>query len=183
MVLPVPFSVVAWGVVGAEQEHVVRVGTPGEFHGSDVSPGQVVGRGDCLVRLTSPSVNDLLQERRAALRESVLKWEIARDADVVEFARTAASIRALRNELQEAERRSQRLTIQAPEYGRVLRSLPESQRGKFLQTGDPIGLVASGRPLLRAWLTQDQLNAITADEGTRTRFRIPGRSSQTFFGT
>jgi hypothetical protein len=51
-----------------------------------------------------------------------------------------------------------------------------------LHTGEAIGLVVNGKPLLRTWLTQQQLEGILSDAGTVAQFRIPGRSSHTYTG-
>lgn len=181
--LPVPFAIVAWGVVAAEKEHVVRADTPGEFRGALVEPGTNVEAGTVMVRLTNENVDDLLTEKRRSVRAAVLKWEITSEADIVESARSMASLTALEQQLRETERQHAGLEIRSPAAGSVLSAMPDSHHGQFLSTGDAVGLIADGHPLIRTWLSQDQLEDVVGTPGTRVRFRMPGRSTRTFFGT
>ena len=180
--LPVPFDIVTWGIVGAETEHFVRIDTPGEFQDVVVTPGLRVSEGTPLIHLTNERVGEELRVTEVSLQESALKWEVARDNDVIDSTRIEAEIRALEDQLGEWQRKHRRLQIVAPANGYVLRILPESQRGRFFNMGDPVAVVVNGRPVLRVWLSQDQLNRIVQHVGTSVRYRIPGRSQRTFRG-
>jgi multidrug resistance efflux pump len=178
---PVPFDVVTMGVVGAEREHYVRVATPGTFQTADVAPGDFVERGGSLMQLSNERVQEDLNVAIANLEESTLKWQVARERDVVESARIEARIRSLQLQLSEALRRDRELQIVSPDTGYVLSVHGALHRGEFLKAGQPIAMVADGNPVLRLWLNQGQLNDISQDD-VKVRFRMSGSSEQTFWG-
>ena len=180
--LPVPFSIVVWGVVAAEEEHLLRTDTPGTLQVAEVTPGQDVSAGEAIVQLANQDLVDKLEETQQALREARLKWEILRDRNVAESTRTETSIRILTDRLAEYRRQQQELRIKAPSVGRVLNVIGESDRGRFFQTGEAVGLIAGGRPVLRTWLNQDQLNSIRSQPGCSAKFRVPSQSTKSLAG-
>ena len=182
LVVPVPFGVVAQGVVAAESEYFLNAETPGTLLQSLVNPGDVVNSGALLAQLENPEVTEQAQLSRAELQEALLQWEVSRSTDITKSAELEARITELKHRLLESQKQASELSITAPAGGRVARIVASSQKGRYLQIGDQAAVVVDGRTLLRTWLNEDELGSIQREPGTEIRFRIPGRSENTFVG-
>ncbi|MFO1002760.1 MAG: HlyD family efflux transporter periplasmic adaptor subunit [Planctomycetaceae bacterium] len=182
LVVPVPFGVVAQGVVAAESEYFLNAETPGTLLQSFVNPGNVVNSGALLAELENSEVNEQAQLCRAELQEALLQWEVSRSTDITKSAELEARITELKHRLLESQKQVSALRITAPAGGRIARVVSSSQKGRYLKVGDQAAVVVDGRSLLRTWLNEDELGSIQREPGTEVRFRIPGRSETTFVG-
>ena len=181
--VPVPFGVVVDGIVGADNERYLHVDTPGVYASVDVDPGSQVSAGSQLVSLENPEMSSLLQQTEARLQEAWLRWELVRESDVVEAARQKAKISVLQHELDDVRETVDRLTVRAPQGGgRVVRTLPETSRGTYLQRGTQIAVVVHGESVIRTWLNEEQLRSVEAEDGSEVEFRLPGQSLETYAG-
>jgi putative peptide zinc metalloprotease protein len=182
LVVPVPFGVVAQGVVAAESEYFLNAETPGTLLQSLVNPGDVVNSGALLAQLENPEVTEQAQLSRAELQEALLQWEVSRSKDITKSSELEARITELKHRLLESQKQASALSITAPAGGRIARVVSTSQKGRYLNIGDQAAVVVDGRSLLRTWLNEDELGSIQREPGTEVRFRIPGRSETTFVG-
>jgi putative peptide zinc metalloprotease protein len=182
LVVPVPFGVVAQGVVAAESEHFLNAETPGTLQTCVGKPGDTVVAGALLAQLENLEVTEKAQLSRAELQEALLQWEVSRSTDITKSAELEARITELKHRLLESQRQVSALSISAPAGGRVARVVPSLQKGRYLKVGDQVAVVVDGRTLLRTWLNEDELGSIQREPGTEIRFRIPGRSEATFVG-
>lgn len=182
LVVPVPFGVVAQGVVAAESEYFLNAETPGTLLQSLVNPGDIVRSGTLLALLENPEVTEQAQLSRAELQEALLQWEVSRSTDITKSAELEARITELKHRLLESQKQVSALSITAPAGGRIARVVPSSQKGRYLNVGDQAAVVVDGRSLLRTWLNEDELGSIQREPGTEVLFRIPGRSETTFVG-
>lgn len=181
-VAPVPFGVVTQGLVGAEVEHFVNVDSPGEFNSSLVKSGDEVAAEVPIVQLSNQRLQDELDISEAAFTSAQLRWQILHNENPTLAARQKPEVTELQQQVEEMSRRVNNLTVSAPEHGRVVRLIPESNRGQFLQEGTPLAVIVDGRPLLRTWVNEDQLGSIKKEDGQEVSFRIPGRSMSTHTG-
>jgi len=181
-VLPVPFGIVTQGTIGAEVEHFVNVTTPGELMGTSVAAGDHVEGHTPLVRLVNERAAEKLQVAQASLEEAVTQWEVDRERGAVQAARQKTSVTELRKQVEEYSRRVQDLSVMAPAPGQVVNLIAATERGRFLKEGHPLAVVVGGRPVLRTWVTEDELGGIQVEPGTTVTFRIPGRSTSSFSG-
>jgi putative peptide zinc metalloprotease protein len=181
-VVPVPFGVVAQGVVAAESEYFLNAETPGTLLQSLVNPGDTVNSGALLAQLKNPEISEQAQLSRAELQEALLQWEVSRSTDITKSTELEARITELKHRLLESQRQASALSITAPAGGRVARVVPSSQKGRYINVGDQTAVVVDGRTLLRTWLNEDELGTIQREPGTQIHFRIPGRSETTFVG-
>lgn len=182
LVVPVPFGVVAQGVVAAESEYFLNAETPGTLLQTLVNPGDTVNTGGLLVQLENSEVTNQCQLSRAELQEALLQWEVSRSADITKSAELEARITELKHRLLESQKQASALSIVAPAGGRIARVVSSSQKGRYLNIGDQAAVVVDGRSLLRTWLNEDELGSIQREPGTKVRFRIPGRSETTHEG-
>lgn len=180
--VPVPFGVVTSGVVGAETEYFVNAPAPGEFQQTLVEAGQNVQEAVPLVYLKNDRLEEQLRITEAALQEAILRWKITQQIDPALAAREQASVTELQRQVQETLQQVRSLDVAAPGQGQVVRLLSATDKGRFLQAGEPIAVIVDGEPLLRTWINEDQLGSIRKEGGTEVTFRIPGRSTTTYSG-
>ncbi len=182
LVAPMPFGVVVQGVVAAQNEHYLNADTPGVFESVNVEPGTFVNQDDVLATLSNADVTANYRLTQASLQEVLLQWEVTHGQNVVEASRYEPRIKELKHQLLETQRQVAELELVAPGPGLVARALPGSQHGRYIQTGETIAIVVNGRPVLRTWLSEDQLGSVKVEAGTTVAFRIPGQSESTQTG-
>lgn len=180
--IPVPFGVVAQGIIGAETEHFVNVTSPGSLDATPVVTGHEVSTGDSIVRLSNPQTLEQLQIAEASLREAVVRRQVAHEQDPALAAEQHTAVTELRQRVAEYEQVVQDLTIASPASGRLVRLIPATERGRYLSEGHPLAVVVTGRPMLRTWVNEDQLGSLQTQPGTEVTFRIAGRSTSTYRG-
>lgn len=180
--VPMPFGIVASGVVAVENEHYLNADTSGAFVSVSVDAGDHVDDHQPIATLENHDVLDRHRTTQASLQEALLQWEVAHNRDLVKAAQFEPKIRELKYELIESQRRVASLELAATEPGIVARVLPKSQHGRYVQTGETVAIIVSGRPILRTWLSEDQLGSLDREPGSTVEFRIPGRSGQTYSG-
>lgn len=181
-IVPVPFGVVAQGLIGAEVEHFLNVESPGEFQETLVSSGDVIRAATPLVRLRNERLQDQLSIAQASLQAAVLRWEVLQREAPTAAAQQHAVVIELQQQVSEIQRKIQGLTIVAPQDGKVASLITAGSRGRFLTEGTPLAVVVDGQPVLRTWLNEDQLGSISRETGVDVQFRIPGRSTTTYTG-
>ena len=183
LVFPMPFDIVAAGVVAAETEHYLNAGVAGHFVSRTVKPGTTVSEGQLLATLENADVTGQYEIVLAMLQEALLQWEVTRTHDLVEAARSEPRIRELKQQLLEAQRLVSALRITAPGNGTVARTLPGSQTGRFVPAGETVAVLVDGSPRIRIWLTEDEIGSIVREPGTSASCRLPGRWGKTYGGT
>lgn len=181
-VVPVPFGVVTQGLVGAEVEHFVNVDSPGQFENTLVRSGDEVSTATPLVQLSNERLQERLMVSRASLDSAILRWQIMQNDNPAAAAHQKPEVTEMQQQVDEMSRRVHNLTVAAPDTGRVVRLIPETSHGQFLEEGAPLAVIVDGRPVLRTWVNEDQLGSILKDAGQEVSYRIPGRSMTTHKG-
>ncbi len=181
-IVPVPFGVVTQGLIGAEVEHFVNVDSPGEFQNSLVKSGQQVTAAAPLMTLKNQRLIEELDVSKAALQAAMLRWQVLQNQDPAAAARQKPEVTELQQQVDEMTRRVSKLTVAAPDEGRVVRLISDTSHGRFLEEGERLAVIVDGRPLLRTWVNEDQLGSIKKETGQEVSFRIPGRSMSTYTG-
>lgn len=181
-ILPVPFGVVAQGLVGAEFEHFINVESPGEFESTLVIAGQEVDSSIAVAQLKNERLVEELQMAEAGLKDARLRWRVINEVDRVQGKQQEAAVIELHKQVKELSRRVNLLTVHCPKPGKVVRLINDTERGRFLEPGTLLAVVVDGQPRLRTWLNEDQMGSIEKAAGTEVTFRIPGRSMSTYSG-
>lgn len=179
-VLPMPFGVVTNGVVAASTEHYLNAEMPGEFYELNSVPGASVSGTEPVLTLSNPDVEAEYRMSKARLQEAVLAHDVFFQSDRIQALQMEPRIQQLKQELLEAQRRRATLRITPPSSGMLARILPESQRGRFVSSGETVGIVVDGHPLLRTWLTEDQVGSVSCEPGQQVEYRLAGRSETTY---
>ena len=178
MIVPVPFGVVTQGLVGAEVEHFVNVESPGSLERTLVESGQVVMSSDPLVELSNERLREDLKVAKASLDEAKQRWKILQQMNLTESSRQFATVTELQQQVAELQRRVDRLSMNSPGSGTVVRLPARTDRGQFMREGNALAVVVDGRPVLRTWINEDQLGSISKSAGSEVTFLIPGRSTK-----
>lgn len=173
--LPLPRHVHAAACVGAAEEAPVCVSTPGFIAEVAVEPGATVGAGQVLAQLEAPDLAGIRAEAETRLRASQTRHDALVATDPAAAQAEAEKQTYLAAALADAVRRADELRISAPAAGEVVNCLPAQDAGRFLTAGQPVALVASGPPVVRALVTAEELAAIHPQIGQRLAFRATGR--------
>ena len=171
VLVPVPRNVMALGVVGMEQERVCYASQNGFIDTIDVYPGDTVDDDQTLAQLQNPSVELALDEAQSEL-------EIARiRADALMLEDPAAASIQRQNE-HAAMRRIEReqseidsLTIKAEGPGVVLQMLPTASEGQFINQGQQVARVGSGRWVIRGLVRAAAFAKVGPKIGDEITFR------------
>lgn len=179
--VPLPSAVKAQGLVRYEHERVVRLKTDATLVSSSVRDGQQVRQDQPLAVFEDDSTLEGVAVAEANLRLSTVRHDayllsqpaLARqERDRAVFHRFA---------LERARRQQQELTVGAPTAGRVIGCVEESAISQFMQRGTPIATIGSGRWLVQAIISADDMRAARPVNGDRVTFRpavAPGRTLQ-----
>jgi len=168
--LPAPPAVRADGTIGRETETTIRAGTAGEIAEILVHAGASIPPDGVLCRLANRDLEDAVRVQRAtvdvarrrahaALAEGTPTEEAAmRHAAGVEEARLAS-----------AEYATRALTARVSAGDVVLRCLPPSEQGRFIEPGTEIAVVGEGAVVVRALLDGQQIARVRPVVGQRVQ--------------
>ncbi|HED52846.1 MAG TPA: HlyD family efflux transporter periplasmic adaptor subunit [Phycisphaerales bacterium] len=171
VLVPVPRQVMALGVVGMEQEHVCYASQNGFIDSIDVYPGDVVDAEEPMAQLENPSVEMALDEAQRELETSRIRADALMQEDPaaasIERQNEYAAIRRIERERSVIES----LTIRAEEPGVVLQMLPMSSQGQFINQGQQIARVGSGRWVVRGLVRATSFARVGPKLGDEVTFR------------
>ena len=180
-VLPVPLWSRAEGVIWVPDDAMVRAGADGFIKEVAVDPGSIVQRGRPLllaenlelepkIRVFEAQLRLLQTRAQAELQTSRVRWEITRE-----------EIRATREQLADARKRYQELTIRAPVSGRfVLAGTAGDLPDRFLHQGQEIGYVVPAATVTaRVLVSQDDIDLVRT-RTKRVRVKLAGRLYETY---
>ncbi len=180
---PVSSPVLVRGLISAEDTQVVLIEHPGFVKAVSGREGRMVKKGELILELEDPGLLESLMEVEARLRQSEIlarafemtdKSRGATEREVLEFHRkTRASLNFEREKLQ----------VRAPRNGFLLDCLRSSSVGKFLESGDKVAILVSGRKTVETYLNENQVAASKPEEGGRVEFRAVGNPSTVREGT
>lgn len=182
LVAPVPFAVSSPGIVGAEDECVVRAESPGILQRIMAKPNTEVTDGATLAKLENPELDVALAVSQASLLRAQTKYYVTREVDFVESAKLQRSIGDFENQVAEQQRQHHHLAVMTPLPGRVVDILKDSQVGQYVQAGDAIATVVNGQVMIRTWLDADQVDSIQSTVGSAVSCRFPGRPTRELQG-
>ncbi len=175
LLVPVPDSTRAEGVIGLSAQAQLFAAQAGELSDVYVSPGQQVVKGQRLLRLTSPD----LKTRHAVVAShlDVLKIQLAA-ARVDEPLRAFALQEDLAEKQLEYDRLSRQvddLLVRASVAGQVVLSEPYDRPGQYVQAGTALGyVVGSGNLRVKAVVLQDDVSR-TKDDIQHIQIRLAER--------
>lgn len=182
VVVPVPESVRAQGVVEHEREVVLRAEHGGFLGSVQAQEGEVVAPGAMIARLENPLLESSVAEAEAAEEVARLRaaaFRADRSSRAVPEARLAgASLRTL----EERRRELAALNVTTDVPGTVVDVLSTGELGRFVKPGEAVARIAGGPFLLRVLLSEHDVASVGAREGDVVRVRVAAAPSRTFEG-
>lgn len=169
---PVPNrGVVAPASIRAERQKVVRAETPGFVEEVLAEDGAWLNEGDPVAKLKNEGLADAAGASRSALDLARTRLDAARLVDPA----------AVRRREEEAEREAARvkrideqqaaLTLTAALEGRFAERLSPRDVGRFVRSGEELGLIYSGAWQAECLLNARQMAAVRPHEGMTVEFR------------
>jgi putative peptide zinc metalloprotease protein len=140
-VLPLPYGIVAEGVVWVPNRAEVRAHTPGFVEAVVAPANQEVSAGRPLIQMSDPIIESQAVVRRAQLGELQERLNVARLTDRVQAEILNEQIRHLRSGLDLLDSRKAELTIASDQTGRFIPLQAQDMPGRFVKQGDLLGYV------------------------------------------
>ncbi len=170
--IPVPTGIQLQGVVTAQKSTTIRASTPGilthisELNNQWVQAGQELARLENLEASTNQVVEGISSE--LGLRSALF---VSR-TDLSESAKLQSEAEFQRQRFELAGERASDLTLRAPHDGKLVFQIPHYCRGSYVQVGDPIAKVVSGKTIVRAYLDEQQVTHGKIQAGTEVHLRF-----------
>lgn len=143
MLIPLPYSTVAQGIVWAPEEASVFAGTDGVVLRLAVQPNAMVARGDPLLVLQDELLSARVRVLEATVEELSLRREAVYSTDPVQEQLASEELRRARAELDLALQRQANLVVRSPDSGRFVLRRPADIVGRFAHKGELLGFVTS----------------------------------------
>jgi putative peptide zinc metalloprotease protein len=175
LLVPIPLSTRAQGVVWPPEGAEVRAGADGFVEELLVPPGSRVAAGQALIRARDPSLEAEVAVLAAQLRELRARRHAERVSDQVRADSTQAEIRATELALGDARRRADQTLLRASADGLFLVPRALDLVGRFLRQGQLVGhVVDSSVSTVRVVIPQADVARVR--ERTRgVEVRLAGR--------
>ena len=138
--------------------------TSGFIQAVPVRAGQIVEEGQVILIADDPELRSRHRQRRAQLQELQLAYRQALSEDPVRLQEERAKIDAVKEEIEEIERRVDDLVIRSPQAGVLIIEPTSRLVGRFAQRGQVLGRVADLGSLRVTSLVDQFENAVLFDQ-------------------
>lgn len=179
LLLPVPLSTIAEGVLWFPEESFVRARTDGFVEQLVAATGQRVKPGDLLVHCSDPLLVARVRVLEAHLRDLQVQHDMKERSDRVQALVTLDEISQVKRQLEDARSRAEELSVFSRAEGVFFAPTPQDLPGRFLKRGEVIGYVLNKSDIIaRAVVSQADVDLVR----TRTRsvkVRLPEKITRT----
>jgi putative peptide zinc metalloprotease protein len=141
VLVPVPLSTQAEGVVWIPERSYVRAKTDGFVDRVVAKPGTQVKRGDPLIECSDPLLPAEIKVLESRLRELKTIFDTERISDRVKAEITKEEIEQATAELSRALERAEELTIASPLSGKFLVPMAQDLPGRFVRRGELLAYI------------------------------------------
>jgi putative peptide zinc metalloprotease protein len=174
LLVPIPWSRQAVGVVAQEEDQTLRAETAGFVRQLDVRNGQTIEAGATIATLENAEVVAEWQIRVAECARLRYELQGALSKSHAEAEAIATRLAQAEQELANATRRKEALTIHAPLTGEVTEVGQLEDAGRFIHVGEPVAEIGRGRWVVRALLNADGYAAARPVAGQEVEARLSG---------
>jgi putative peptide zinc metalloprotease protein len=179
LIIPVPLSTLAEGVLWVPEQSFVRAGTDGFVNRIIAKPGSRVRPGDPLIECSDPLLPANIRVLVSRLRELKALYETQVLSDRVKAAITHEEIEHVNGQLEDACRRADELTILSSTSGFFLLPMAQDLPGRFIKRGELLGYVID-RSTITARVVVSQSDVDFVRQRTRgVTIRFPEKLDQT----
>ncbi|MBW2000536.1 MAG: hypothetical protein JRJ29_21585, partial [Deltaproteobacteria bacterium] len=161
VVVPVPLSTIAEGVLWIPEESFVRAKTEGFVEQCIVAPGRPVEKGVPLVQCSDPLIAGRIRVLEARLKELEATYDLQATSDRVKAEITKDQINRTKAELDDMRSRAGDLVIRSEASGLFVVPMAEDMPGRWVKRGDLIGYVLDpSRTTVRVVVDQADIDFI-----------------------
>lgn len=182
MAIPVPEHVRAPGLIAREIETTVHLESSGFLDEMLVQAGDSIESGDPVARLSDAEAEGSHKNTLAQLEAATIKQRIFAATDISQAAVEKERTRQLEQQTTFSAERLAKLRPNAPATGIVIQAIDHRERGRIVQPGEPLAIIASGARIVRALLTEEDLAACQPKVGQTVEFRSVGLPNQVLHG-
>jgi len=181
--VPIPTTVRAAGVLGAEREQVIHARVDGFIEAIPVRAGDRVEPGDTLVAMRNETCAEQVAQASARLEASEIRRRALEAVDPLKAREEGHQVRLHEGDLRRWEQEQAALTVRAGIAGTVASGPPPGDVGRFVPRGQPLALVTAGGWRVSAVLTQEQVSDARPEVGESVVVRAAADASRTWNGT
>jgi putative peptide zinc metalloprotease protein len=174
---PFRLNITTPGVVGHEDEAILRAEGPGFVQAIHVLDGERVEGEALLVTLSNPELENRLDTLAISHRSQDFKRRLARlERSTAEYEAELALLDALRKQYMQQLTYVETLDIRAPHAGRVVAPLLPEMRGRFMRTGEEILRIVDPSAIkVAVAVSQDDINAFRRQIDLPVKVYVEGR--------
>lgn len=166
MLLPLPYSTVAEGIVWTPEEAMIYARSDGFVTELIAEPNSVVESGAALIRLQDNFLESQVQALEAQVRELELRYESRDTVDPAEARIVREQLQHARADLDLARQRERDLLVRSTNSGRFIVPRHADMPGTYVRHGSTLGYVSKETDLvIRVVVLEDEADAV------RTRLR------------
>jgi putative peptide zinc metalloprotease protein len=157
LAIPVPGTVSARGIVSCERLDAITVTTPGFVRKILTRPGETTESGATLAVLENGEIQAEIAQAEAELDVATVKHVQALNDDSTLAYRSLIERAFHTAKVDTSLSHANQLTLVAETEGIVLECLDDTIEGRFLNAGNTVAVIGSGRPVARLLLTEDEI--------------------------
>ncbi len=183
LLLPLPLSTLAEGVIWVPEQSFVRAETDGFVDRIIASPGSPVRQGDPLIGCSDPLLPANIRVLESRLRELKALYETQVRSDRVKAAVTNEEMKHIKGQLEDARGRADDLTIRSSADGLFLIPMAQDLPGRFVRRGELLGYVIDRSTITaRVVISQTDVDFVRR-RTVGVKIRLPEKLSRTVIAT
>lgn len=169
--LPIASRVVAPAMLSSTDEVLVRSEVSAFITAAHADEAAVVPQGAVLVDLEHSDPRMDLLEAEGRVEQARYRAASLEYSDPAAAQRERQRVAYLTQHLDWQRTRDLRREVTAPRGGQIVMGLDARDVGRFVEAGEPLVRIRSGAPVVRALVTESDLEVIRPEPGDALRFR------------
>jgi putative peptide zinc metalloprotease protein len=174
LTLPLSSSISFPGIVGRENETFIRALEPGFVSNVGFEPSQKVQAGELLFELTNEELMGRYAVARADVAKLHMQWVDSLQNKPDESGILLQKYQQAKLAMDSVEKAMERLTIRAPQAGVLTEWQSNQFAGRFIKSGEPLVKLESGKWIVRALATDEEILDTQVAEGDSVEFDVIG---------
>lgn len=175
LTLPLSSSISFPGIVGREKETFIRALEPGFVSNVGFEPSQEVQAGEMLFELTNEELMSQHAIAQADVAKGYTQWVDSLQNKPDESGILLQKYQQAKLVLDSVEKAMERLTIRAPQDGVLTEWQSNQFAGRFFKSGEPLVKLESGKWIVRALATDEEILDSQVAEGDPVEFDVIGQ--------
>ncbi len=179
LLVPVPLSTLAEGVIWVPEQSFVRAGTDGFVSRIIAKPGDQIKLGEPLIGCFDPLLSANIRVLESRLNELRAVYESQVLSDRVKASVTNEEMKHAKGQVEDARRRADDLTIRSSTDGLFLVPMVQDLLGRFVRRGELLGYVVDRSTITaRVVISQSDVDFVR-QRTLGVKIRFPEKLSET----